>query len=285
MIDQRDKARGALVGLAVGDALGAPYEFKRRDTFKCTGMVDGGTFDLKAGQWTDDTSMALCLAESLLEHPEFDAADCMDRFARWCDEGHNSSTGQCFDVGANTSRAIDNYLAAKREGRIAPPFEWGEPGSAGNGCIMRIAPVPIMWFRNKDVCNRIALQQCRLTHDAPECEIVCTDVATLVACEILGVCNTPDWSDIPRERVNSSGYVAHTMSASLWSLATTKSFEDALLAAVNLGDDSDTVGAVTGQIAGALYGMSAIPREWLDVLHERDRIIEIADRLFNRMLS
>jgi ADP-ribosyl-[dinitrogen reductase] hydrolase len=284
--DQRDKARGALLGLAVGDALGAPYEFQHRDTFKCKDMVAGGPFNLKKGQWTDDTSMALCLAESLLEHPGFNAYDCMSRFVRWREEGYNASTGRCFDIGSGTSHAIDNFIQAPMEQRKSLTA-WGDINAAGNGCIMRMAPVPIMWHRDLGKMMTVVLDQCSLTHGA----LAARNASFILATEIAKQLSRPffnfkeGWRHIaakPRSEIKSDGYAPHTLKAAIWAVATTDNFRDALLAAVNLGEDSDTTGAVAGQLAGAIYGVSEIPTEWL--VQDWQRILKIADQLYDKFV-
>lgn len=284
MSDKRDRARGALLGLAVGDALGAPFEFKTRDTFKCTGMVAGGTFGLKAGQWTDDTSMALCLAESLLEYPEFNPYDCMTRFARWRDEGYNSSTGHCFDIGTGTNHAIDNFLRADEQTRRTRTA-WGLKDSDGNGCIMRIAPLPILWRESISTVALLAIKQCALTHDGISASNASIIMAMDIADYIAGRKTLRDLAvnhivQLPRAKLDTKGMAGNTLNAAIWAVGNTNNFKDAVLAAVNLGEDSDTTGAVAGQLAGALYGASSIPSEWF--VQDWQRIMLLADLLFDR---
>ncbi len=156
----RDRYVGALVGLAVGDALGTTLEFRRPGTFEpITDMVGGGPFGLKPGQWTDDTSMALCLAESLLECRGFDGRDQLQRYVRWRDEGHWSSAGRCFDIGSTVSDALKTFE------RTGAPFSGRtDERSAGNGSLMRLAPVPLFFARDADLAIRMAADSSRTTH-------------------------------------------------------------------------------------------------------------------------
>ncbi len=293
---QEDRAIGALVGLAVGDALGAPVEFCRRDTFEpVSEMRAGGNFRLPAGAWTDDTAMALCLAESLIEHPEIDTKDLLDRFCRWAGQGENTSTGVCVGIGQNTLRVLGNF---HRTGTLLAPET--RQKSDGNGAAMRLAPVAIRHWNNSIVVRRTAVLQSRTTHyseiSAGACECLASILAALIEGvtwsdaifaaknsswpeEVQSIVNE-DWSARNRDSISSSGFVVHTLEAALWAVETTSSFEDALIKAVNLGDDADSVGAVTGQLAGARYGRRAIPDRWTKHLHSLGEIEVLAKALF-----
>lgn len=291
----RDRALGAMIGLAVGDALGTTVEFLPRDSYPpVKDMVGGGPFRLSPGQWTDDTSLALCLAESLLENAELDAYDLMERFLRWVQEGYNSSTGRCFDIGRTTLGAIRRFSIT------GDPYAGDSSAkAAGNGSIMRLAPVVVRWWREPAMADLIARKQSITTHAAPEA----VDSCALLTRLLCGLIRDPkgdvaisdietSWSDSVRHlaggswrgkkraEIQSTGYVIHTLEAALWSLDSTCSFEEALLLAVNLGHDSDTVGAVTGQLAGARYGASAIPADWHEKLFDGERIADLAGWLF-----
>lgn len=291
------RAKGALLGLAVGDALGAPAEFRERGAFEpVTGMAGGGAHGLEPGQWTDDTSMALCLAESILERDGVDPRDLMDRFVDWWRNGANSSTGECFDIGATTEAALARYL------ETGDPLSGSDdPGTAGNGSLMRLAPVAIAWAGSPDEAAAAARRQSRTTHGAAEAVDACALLAGLLAEAISGapreaVLRPRRWEGAPgvgavaaggwrgkgREGIRSDGYAVHTLEAALWAVGRGGSFGEALLAAVNLGHDADTVGAVTGQLAGALWGVGGIPGEWLAALAWRDRIERLAEGLFRR---
>lgn len=288
-----DRARGALLGLAVGDALGATLEFEERDIHPLhTGMTGGGPFDLRPGQWTDDTSMALALADSLIAHPEFDAADLMTRFGAWAKDGDYSCTGTCFDIGITTRNAIGLF---RRSGN---PFAGSEaPDTAGNGSIMRVSPVAIMALKDPELAARLARDQSRTTHAALEAVEACDLLVLILREAILGRGKDAlrprewagtravqriakgGWASKDRSRIKSTGYVIDTLEAALWCTSKADSFEEALVLAVNLAGDADTVGAVTGQIAGAVFGASAIPERWLQPLAWRERIEDTAERL------
>ncbi|MEO9131825.1 MAG: ADP-ribosylglycohydrolase family protein [Sphingomonas sp.] len=292
-----DRAIGALLGLAAGDAVGTTLEFETRDACpELRDMVGGGPFAMKQGQWTDDTAMALALGHSLANENGFDPLDCMGRFVDWFRRGAYSCTGTCFDIGITTRAALVRF---EKDGN---PFAGSRnPDNAGNGSLMRLAPVAIWGARRtKETIADVARAQSRLTHDAPACQAACEGYAILAARAIMGAsreevlapfdfAGPPDiaeifagsWRAKTREQISSSGYVVHSLEAALWSIGRTESFEEAILLAANLADDSDTVAAITGQLAGALYGASGIPSHWRDRIAWRDRIEDLALRLFN----
>jgi ADP-ribosyl-[dinitrogen reductase] hydrolase len=291
----RDRAVGAMVGLAVGDALGTTLEFRPRDSYEpLTDLVGGGPFRLQPGQWTDDTAMALALADSLLECPELDEADLISRFWSWRRHGTYSCTGTCFDVGATVSSAL------RRWQQTGDPVAGStDPMSAGNGALMRLAPVAVRWWRDPAVLFDVAVRQSATTHQAPEALSASAAFAALLAEAIAGsprsavlAPRTGDyagaigsimlgsWRGKHRNAMLSSGYVAHSLEAALWAVGRTASFKDAVLLAANLGGHADTTAAITGQLAGALYGLSGIPEEWLDKLAWAGRIEAAADALF-----
>lgn len=293
----RDRALGALVGLAIGDALGAPVEFCRRDTFEpVTDMRAGGYFKLPVGAWTDDTAMALCLAESLLEHPQLDLKDLLDRFCLWASKGANTSTGVCVGIGQNTLRVLGNY---HRKGELFAPET--RQKSDGNGAIMRLAPVAVRHWRTPIEAIQTAAQQSRATHyselSAVACEALASALCSLISGDPWEQASKPEpadhwpesikaialeiWDERDRDNIHSTGFVVHTLEAAMWAVDTTSSFAAALLKAVNLGDDADSVGAVAGQLAGARYGLTGIPRNWLDVLIHRERIEAIGHQMFD----
>ncbi len=292
-----DRGRGALVGLAVADALGTTLEFETRDALpRHTEMTGGGPFGLDPGVWTDDTSMALALADSLADIDTFDAADVMDRFLRWMEHGAYSPTGRCFDIGVTTREALLRYR------RTGEPFAGPTAeDTAGNGSLMRLAPAVLGFIQDPAACRTIAGEQSRTTHGAPQSVQSCQFFADLLRRAIRGepkatVLTPQEWDRHPAVRaiaaaswrgkdrgaIRSTGYVIHTLEAALWAVGTTDSFEEAVILAVNLADDADTVGAVTGQLAGALYGMSTIPERWLERLAWRDHIVTVANRLLGR---
>ena len=302
----RDRCRGALLGLAVGDALGTTLEFNAPGTFKpMTDLVGGGPFGLKLGQWTDDTSMALCLAESLIEKRGFDPKDQMDRYCRWWKEGYLSSTGTCFDIGITIRTALAHYL------RSGEPFAGStDPSTAGNGSLMRLAPVVLAFRQNIELAIHNAGESSRTTHAAPTTIDACRYFAGLLLGALEGRSKeellssffypAPDeqyWKRHPLDpeiaeiaggsfkhkqppAIIGNGFVVRSLEAALWAFYRSDSFRDGALRAVNLGNDADTTGAIYGQLAGAFYGVNAIPEDWIERLTMRDYIRESADALF-----
>ena len=282
-----DRAIGALLGLAVGDALGTTLEFSRRDAHSpVLDMVGGGPFCLKPGEWTDDTSMALCLADSLVAKGGLHETDLLDRFVNWWLQGENSVNGYCFDIGGTTGQALSHYLEHQRPIGEGPDDKY----QAGNGSLMRLAPVAIFAAPDLGAAARLAARQSLTTHANAVAAEACALFASMLVEAMCGqgkdevlrprAAAQTDLKDVasgawrakPREAISSSGYVVHTLEAALWCVERTDNFVDAVVLAVNLGDDADTVGAVTGQLAGALYGRSGIPARWLDVLAWREDI-------------
>lgn len=272
---RRDRARGCLLGLAVGDALGATLEGTARDTMPYhTEMLGGGPFRLAPGQWTDDTSLALALADSLLACGGLDPRDLMERFCAWRERGAYSCTGAYFSAGPTTWAALDRYRAfgAALAGDTRPE-------TATNGSIMRLAPIPIFYLDGD--AEMPARLQSQVTHAAPDAVECCAELARVVQAAIREA-ERPARRWRLRDDIRSTGRADDTLEAALWAVSETQDFESALILAVNLGDDADTVGAVAGQIAGALYGASAIPARWLAPLAWRDRIEATADQLLAR---
>jgi ADP-ribosyl-[dinitrogen reductase] hydrolase len=294
--------RGALLGLAAGDALGTALEFRSPGTFKpISDMIGGGPFRLEPGQWTDDTSMALCLAESLIDCAGFDPADQMRRYLRWYEEGYLSCTGNCFDIG-NTVRS-----ALMRFKRTGDPYAGStDTHSAGNGSLMRLAPIPMAYASDPAQAVASAADMSRTTHGAAEAVDACRYYAWLVADALRGADRTELTSDAfapdrmpdrqplaPRiaeiaagsykerspPRIRGTGYVVDALEAALWAFWNTETFEQGALLAVNLGDDADTTGAMYGQLAGACYGADAIPAAWRERIAMRDVIERMADDL------
>lgn len=294
-------AQGCLVGLAVGDALGTTLEFTNPGSFKpLTDMVGGGPFHLKAGQWTDDTSMALCLAESLINCRGFDLRDQMDRYVRWWEKGHlSSSKAGCFDIGNTVSSALSRFLKTGE-----PASGSTDKYSAGNGSIMRLAPVPI-FFHDADEAIYYAAESSRGTHQTPACLDACRYLSGIIWGLLHGATKdevlapfyhpasgswdamepaiaaiaTGSFKEKKPPSIRGTGYVVHSLEAALWAFHRSKSFEEGALLAVNLGEDADTTGAVYGQIAGAFYGLEGIPDQWLEKLHGREMILDFASKL------
>ena len=298
-----DRAVGCLLGLATGDAVGTTVEFCPPGTFEpLTDMVGGGPFSLEPGQWTDDTSMALCLAESLAERRGFDPRDQMERYCRWWQDGYLSPTGECFDIGNTVRNALQAFLASGEafSGSTAPR-------TAGNGSLMRLAPVAIAYASQPAEAIRLAGESSRTTHGARECVDACRYFAGLLVGAMRGVGKevllSPLYSPVPNlwtqeplagkihaiasasftqkspPDIRGTGYVVDSLEAALWAFHRTTSFTEAVLAAANLGDDADTTAAICGQIAGAFYGRSGIPAAWQARVAMRELIEDLCRRL------
>jgi ADP-ribosylglycohydrolase/protein-tyrosine phosphatase len=303
-ISRKDRFRGALLGLAAGDAVGTTVEFKPRGSFApVTDLVGGGPFALKPGQWTDDTSMALCLGQSLLDQCGFDPADQLKKYIRWWREGYMSSTDRCFDIGNTTRAALSRFT------ETAEPYcGSSNPQAAGNGSIMRLAPVPMFYlFDPVQALEKCALSS-RTTHQASTAIDACRYFGALLAGalsgEDRGILLSDHYSPIPghweqhplvseidtiavgsflrksESEIHGSGYVVGSLEAALWAFTNSSSFAEGCLKAVNLGDDADTTWAVYGQLAGAFYGCEGIPAKWRNKLAKRDVLEEIAARLY-----
>jgi ADP-ribosylglycohydrolase len=302
-IDRISRYRGALAGLASGDAVGTAVEFQEPGTFKpVKDMTGGGPFDLDAGEWTDDTSMALCLAESLVKREKFDPMDQMERYLKWYREGYLSSTGNCFDVGGTISSALEAFEQSNN------PFSGSSnPFTAGNGSLMRLAPVPMFFATNPEEAVLMSAESSLTTHGAVEAVDACkyfgglivgalngVDKETLLSprwCPVEGLWNrellAPKIDEVARgsfkekhpPEIEAKGYVVKTLEAALWAFHTTHDFRSGCLKAVNLGWDTDTVAAVYGQLAGAYYGFEAIPEAWRGKLAMGGYILQLADEL------
>lgn len=297
----QERYRGALLGLACGDAVGTSVEFRARGTFPpVTDMAGGGPFGLQAGQWTDDTSMALCLATSLLEKKGFDAADQMQRYTRWWREGYLSATGECFDIGITVRKALAAYEAS------GEPFSGStDPYTAGNGSLMRLAPVVLYFHPDVQDVLHFCAESSRTTHAAPEA-IQCCELLGLILTRVLAgdsraslrhlqgySFSEPRVADIASGTyvqktcadITGSGYSVSSLEAAFWCFYRTSSFEEAILKAANLGDDADTTAAITGQLCGAYYGVRSIPPHWLEKLHMRAEIETMADALLEAAIA
>ncbi|WP_036186361.1 ADP-ribosylglycohydrolase family protein [Marinobacterium lacunae] len=298
MDKRQDRLRGVLVGLAVGDALGAPVEFMEPGSFTpVTGMRSGGPHRLPAGYWTDDTSMALCSGMSLYIKGAFDPEDHMQRFLRWYREGYLSSTGRCFDIGVRTRHALARF---ESEGQVFAGKESFD--SAGNGALMRLAPLLIRYGNDPEQAVELALDHCRLTHADSRCLEANQMLARLAMAMLAGAGKTAVFEQLSADRdryrhremralaggsflereppeIRGRGYVVASLEAALWAFAKSDTFFDGALLAVNLGEDSDTTGAIYGQLAGTFYGYRAIPQQWREALFQHEFIVALADLL------
>lgn len=303
-MELRDRYRGSLLGLAVGDAVGAILEGRVPGSFTpLEDMVGGGPFGLNPGEWTDDTSMALCLAASLVERKGFDVRDQMERYLRWRKESYMSSTGRCFGIGRTVSSSLWLFE------QTGDPFAGSpDPHTAGNGSIMRLAPVPLFYARDPREAIEKAAESSRTTHGAQTAVDACRYLAALIVGAVHGASKeellssyyspVPNyWQQYPlvpeideiaagsfKQRqppeIRGTGYVVKSLEAALWTFYQSNSFREGCLLAVNLGDDADTTGAVYGQLAGAFYGEQGIPQAWRIRLAHRPLIESLADQLF-----
>lgn len=303
-MNARDRFRGCLLGLAAGDAVGTTLEFEPPGSFApIADMVGGGPFGLKPGEWTDDTSMALCLAESLIERAAFDPADQLERYVRWWKLGHLSSTGVCFDIGNTTAGSLRTWLATRSP--------WSGPTgahTAGNGALMRLAPVPMAFAERPEQAIELAGQSSRTTHGAAASIDACRYYAGLIAGALRGAPKddllSPRYAPVPGywaehaldeevarvadgsfkrldpPAIQGTGHVVRALEAALWAFDRSASFREGCLLAANLGHDADTTAAIYGQLAGACYGVDGIPAAWRAKLALLDVIEDFADRLF-----
>ncbi|WOZ77481.1 ADP-ribosylglycohydrolase family protein [Kosakonia sacchari] len=290
--------QGCLLGLAAGDAVGTTVEFSAKDSFPpVTGMEGGGPFHLQAGQWTDDTSMALCLAESLVTCNGFDAKDQMNRYLNWWKWGYLSSTGHCFDIGMTVASALQKFA------NDGEPFAGSSnPRTAGNGSLMRLAPVVLWFFPDQAQVLEYAQASSRTTHAAPEALASCrlfaqqlmnalqgkskretlTDIAQLPEQENLRHIAEGRYLQKTRAEIFGTGYCVQSLEAALWCFAKGNDFEETILLATNLGDDADTTAAIAGQLAGAFYGVNGIPQTWRDKLWQYEDIDTLARKLLEK---
>jgi ADP-ribosylglycohydrolase len=303
MLTKIEQYRGSLLGMAAADAVGTTVEFKPAGTFApLDDMVGGGPFNLKPGQWTDDTSMALCLAQSLVERQCFDPIDQLQRYLRWYRQGYMSSSGVCFDIGNTTRAALQRF-----EQTGQPYCGVTDPYTASNGSIMRLAAVPLFFAQNPAQAIERSGDSSRTTHAHLAAVDACRYLGALIVGAINGVSKeellstrytplpaywlaqplTPEIDEIAAgsfkqrqpPQIQGSGHVVKSLEAALWAFYRSESFREGCLLAVNLGDDADTTGAVYGQLAGAYYGVEAIPASWRAQLTFREMIESLAEQL------
>ena len=294
------------MGLVVGDAVGTTNEFQPAGSFEpITDMVGGGVFGLEPGQWTDDTSMALCLADSLLAQGRYDSFDVMERYDRWYKEGYRSSTGTCFDIGNQVTHSLWDFREQQRV-----PTSAERTTSAGNGAIMRLAPMVIAGFRSRSPREVVATARlsARETHFSVEAEAATEVFAALLVGALLGW--SPEqlmdvsWASTgaafdemaarvispdPQVRASweaeTSGYIVNGLRLAVHGLLDFPSFKDATLAIANMGGDSDTNAAIYGQLGGAFYGVEAIPASWRERVHLGEEIDQLARDLVDLRLE
>ncbi|WP_028610910.1 ADP-ribosylglycohydrolase family protein [Paenibacillus harenae] len=303
------KVLGGILGFCVGDALGVPIEFKSRSTLMkepLTDMIGFGTHAQPPGTWSDDSSLLFCFMESAVQYPQIDLVDLADRFTKWYSKGYWTPHGDVFDAGIATAEAIARF----KDHCIRPDFAGGtDEYSNGNGSLMRILPLAYL-LKEETFEDRAAIiaQVSSLTHRHQVSIIACViyvemaihllrgagieESVALMRKTMLDAHTATDHTIISRfdrilmgnltslqmQEIESTGYVVHTLEASIWSLLTTGSYSEAVLRAVNLGEDTDTTGAVTGGLAGIYYGADAIPAEWTSKLARLKDIYDLCDR-------
>ncbi|MBQ7785070.1 MAG: DUF1768 domain-containing protein [Clostridia bacterium] len=315
-----------MLGLAVGDALGVPYEFLSRKEMKqnpARDMIGYGTYNQPEGSWSDDTSMALCTADSLVKR--FDPEDMMKKFSAWKTRQQYTATGVRFDIGITSRKAIEKHEMGLDASECGDDSEYGN----GNGALMRIFPVSIMQClkmtyspENAGEFLSLVHRTAALTH-AHERGLICCGIYTLILNAWINKAEKDSLLDVfargfeqardayvqmggkfkaeieekgrfihpgelalyDEERIESSGYVLHTLHAALWCLLTTDSYEQCVLKAVNLGEDTDTTAAVAGSLAGVIYGRAAIPASWLEKLKNINLIAKISNALDKALLG
>lgn len=302
-----DRIRGGILGVIVGDALGLPVQFLTREevfTEPVTGMRGYGTFNYPAGTWSDDGSLTLCTVESLTL-ADYNLTDMSERFLKWFDSGYLTPFDESFDIGRTTAEAMVQLK------RGVNPIEAGpkDEHSNGNGSLMRILPTALYFteLSDREFIKKLS-EISRMTHGHPRSQLGCVLYGLYVKALLLGedpsqayetlgkkapesVKGTILENELPtyqrildgslltlsEEEINSSGYVVDTLEASIWCLLQYSDFNGTLLKAVNLGEDTDTVGAVAGGLAGVYYGLSEIPKQWVDELIKKDKILELIE--------
>ncbi|KAI9773231.1 MAG: hypothetical protein M1839_002193 [Geoglossum umbratile] len=319
-----DRIRGSIFGLAITDALGSPVEFKKRGTFEpVTGFRYAGTFGMPAGTWTDDTSMSLCLAQSLIDtRGTFTPQNVLRNFIRWYSEGYLSAADYCFDIGNGTRTALGiwerwfkvggGYLGdsegdvkGHEKGLEEIKIVLSGENCCGNGSLMRASPIPLVYSHSLPTVHAHATTSSNLTHPHPANADACLAYSTLIARALRGAPKADlarelgswefktkdlkkrfegmktvgDWEGRAEAGIKSTGWVVDTLEASCWAFFSTGSFEEGALKVVNLGDDADTVGAIYGALAGAYYGVNAIPKAWMEGLVKKEVVGAIANGL------
>lgn len=299
MVDLQDRYRGVLLGLACGDALGGPVEFKSRDEILelypegLRDFVGGGWLSLSPGEITDDTQMTMAIARSLAENPSLDMNDVASRFLEWF---HSEPK----DVGLTTRaalQALDRGIAWDEAGEHVNGYAAGN--AAGNGAIMRCAPIALRFRTDHNTLDQASRDSARITHADLRCQWAAVAINRLIVRLLNGITTAnlvestlktiddPETREalkkatlLERAQVRSGGFVLDTMQAAVWSLLNHTDLESTIIEAVSLGADTDTTGAVAGALAGARYGASTIPERWVSQVQYRDELTQLADRLF-----
>ncbi len=273
-LQTRDRAKGMFWGLVIGDCLGSPIQFTPKYAHRhITEMEPCDIFGCPPGYWTDDSSMAFCVAESVINRRGYDLKDIGNEFLAWFFNGKWSSLERAFDVGEATTDAMFGIRSGK--------YRNGSEERQGNGSVMRMAPVFLLaeTLGRPEILDEVS----DLTHDSKAVRQTVRRLADILRAHLSGT-RTPFASMYAdAESCNNSGWAVSTVETSLWAFNSTRSFEDALIAAVNLGGDADSIGAVCGQIAGAYYGFSAVPRRWLEAVKDWRQVDAFIDRFLDTL--
>lgn len=303
----KDGFRSAFMGFVVGDALGVPHEFRSRDELMLnpvTGMDGYGSYHQPPGTWSDDTSMMLCVMENIIQHGKI--RHLAKLFIHWYRSGHNTPHGECFDIGTTTRNSLENIISS---GRVIPS-EMDET-AAGNGALMRCLPYAFILPQGAGIVPM--LKENRITHRNWLSQTCCMAFERLIRLlldgnsildahnkamgylrhgwritddnpiepenfRLFGRLMSQDFSTLPIDQISSTGYVLHTYEAAVWCMLNTRSYKEAVLKAVNLGGDTDTIAALTGAMAGIVYGMDSIPREWMDMIIKRELLTTMTEQ-------
>lgn len=282
------KVYDAIMGLIVGDALGVPYEFKQRDSFKCEDMVGYGTHNQPKGTWSDDSSMTLATMESITRIGRINLDDIMGNFISWYKNGKFTPYGKCFDIGYGTRCALENYESGMS---VYTCGNYSEQNN-GNGCLMRILPFAFYkapYFEFDNVCGLthphiVSVVGCKIYVNIARALLDGIDLYSAISIERYKMSTIrriyyknlgSGLKVIDRDKVKSTGYVVDTLEAALWCLLNTDNYKDAVLLAVNLGGDTDTIAAVVGGLAGIMYGVEQIPEEWVKQIPRKNWISKL----------
>ncbi len=307
-----EKMTAMLIGHAMADAIGVPVEFSKRAHLKknpVTGILEYGTYHQPAGTWSDDTSLSIAAMESISRLGKIDYADIMKNFVEWYEHDKFTANDVIFDVGNTTAQAIENFMLGITPLECGPTNE----STSGNGSLMRIFPVAAyLYLKRGNNFDADAMQTVhnfsRITHGSYSCQMSC-GVYSLIAAEIfdgqdlkkailsginkaknfygnlrefeeaaqrLARIFDANFANLPEEEISSRGYVIASLESALWCLLNTDNYKDLVLKAVNLGGDTDTIGAIAGGLAGAFYGLEEIPAEWLSALKKKSYLEKIA---------
>jgi ADP-ribosyl-[dinitrogen reductase] hydrolase len=288
MTNINNKLKGCLWGSIVGDALGGPYEFMDRGSYNPTKEYNqGGTFNLVPGEWTDDTSMSLCAMASFTQNKKFDEDDLMTKWYDWYSKGYMSSRDICFDIGGTTSKSLSLYHETK-----SLKYGFNHERFSGNGGIMRFSPIAVFTHKmKKSKQEELGEQYSSLTHPSPICKYCAILLMKLIQiifrhpnydktkimAKLLNSGLTVEMEEIIKgsiektyASISAGGFVKDALEAALFAFLKTSTFIDGLYLIISMGDDTDTVGAIYGQIAGAFYGYSSIPSYYIDNLYKKD---------------